>query len=232
MDNKNEKKIPDPIVVKLDPKKEDNGCAIEALQKGMNKAVSRRARWMFAIITLIMIVFTGFGYYKLVYTKTPSYTLMVIGESIKNKDVQTFNEHVDVKGIVASYLDDQYQKDPSLAANPFAGLFWNTLKNVAEDTVQNHVNATISGEKTSEPSKGKDNPIVKAVDKKAGIKGHVTVEKVEKIGAHPDETIDVKVILKSDKEQEPITMILAMRALKDGSWQVYKINNLDDLLER
>lgn len=223
-------KLNDDNRVIIENKKGGCNCAIADLQKEMNPKLSKKIKAMVAILLVIIVTICGFGYYEYVYTRTPSYTLMLIGKEMKEHDVYEFNKHVAVKEIVANYLDDQYQKDASLEANPFAKVFWHALSNVAQEAVQSRVNEMVAGEKVSSDEKGADNPIVKEVVSKSKLKGKLSLVSVDKLVTNPDRTIEVKVVFKNKENNKEETALIMMRPLNDGTWQIYKIKNLDDLL--
>lgn len=197
----------------------------------MNSKFSKNIKMIIALAVALMIGLGGFGYYEYVYKRTPSYSLMLIGKSVREHNVEEFNKHVDVKDIVGNYLDEQYQKDPSIAADPFAKIFWEAISNVAKEAVASRVNDMVAGKDIGKDAKGGDNPIVQKVAKKGKEKGKMSLVSVEKQATNPDGTAQVKIVMKNEEKNKEETALVMMRPLEDGSWQIYKVNNIEDLLK-
>ena len=58
-----------------------------------------------ALIAVVVLVACGLGYYFLYFIKTPLYSLKLVGEAIKNKDIIQLEQHVDFHSVIDKGYD-------------------------------------------------------------------------------------------------------------------------------
>lgn len=197
--------------------------------------ISKFSKKVKIIIALALVLLVGLGclgYYQYVFKKSPSYTIMLIGKSVKEHNVEEFNKHVDVKSIVGNYVKDRFENDPELASNPFARMFMPAITAVAQNAISERVNDMVAGKDISNDTEGKNNPIVKAFIDNTKNDGKMSLVSIEKLKTNEDGSAEVKLVLKNEEKNEEIPVLVMMKPLEDGTWNIYKINNVDELLNK
>ncbi|WP_371363675.1 hypothetical protein SRRS_45510 [Sporomusa rhizae] len=187
------------------------------------------------IVLSICIIVGGFLWYFMYYTRTPSYSLNLIKESIEKHDTVKFKKHVDLDSTLSRGYDDlmaaMLESDKSLKQDGkaffggFVQMFKPTIVSALKDGITRFVETgkwedkqtnennaqQISPDKIANNS-GLKNSSFKGVEytKKDGKTAIVGLKVFEK-EANKDFVIDVK-----------------MRELDDGTWQVAEISNLKE----
>lgn len=197
--------------------------------------ISKFSKKVKIIIALALILLVGLGclgYYQFVFKKSPSYTIMLIGKSIKDHNVEEFNEHVDVKSIVGNYVNDRFENDPELASNPFARMFIPAITAVAQNAISERVNDMVAGKDIPNDTEGSNNPIVKTFINSTKNEGKISLVSIEKLKTNENGSAEVKLVLKNEEKNEEIPVLLMMKPLENGTWKIYKINNVEELLNQ
>ena len=100
-------------------------------------------------IAAISVVLCAALFYFFYYTKTPVYSMKLIGEAVQKHDLETFDRHVDVKHMAGRVFDDfvakeSKDKNGSLAGNAFALGLVTALKPVAVSEMQDAIYAEVA----------------------------------------------------------------------------------------
>ena len=187
---------------------------------------------------LFLIVVSGFVYYYGYYVKTPNHTLQIIVRAVQNKDVDTFNQHVDVKSITGYWIDDAVSNDPKINKNPTAMALLPIFKNLAQEAIQAQVNKQIAhpAEKETLPVKA-DSSVNKDLDDLSQSLANIhNRHKNLKIINLRNETLDngdssVTLTIKNTKTDKTADYQLFMKPLNDGTWKIYKASPLKILVD-
>jgi len=186
-------------------------------------SISKKKIIAFAL-TIIVAISAGAGYYFLYYIRTPEYTLKIIQTAVKNHDLNTFHEHVDVDAIVNSYVDAELKNaKPDALGMQFVPLARKILVIASTKMIDN---AVLGKEDSDKSPPDPNEPIENVLSKK----NEVIVEGIssKKINDNMAE-IDVK--LKNTKRYTEITLKLDAKRLNYKTWQIYSISNLGDLAQ-
>ncbi|MDY3973901.1 hypothetical protein [uncultured Veillonella sp.] len=194
--------------------------------------MGQKRNTMLAIVAILIVVIIGgaaggYWYYK----RTPTYSLKLLGQSIKEHDWHSFDAHVDVEQVsedivtmVAmigysdrfTYLDHIDKHRIYLSPG-----FRETSKNVElaiEDTLRNK---KIPSDDTSTPfEEALVGRIYKAFD---------FVEVLD-VSRHGDEAI-AQILLKQNKLNLNVIVMLEMVQLENGTWEVMSISNAEKIGE-
>ena len=77
---------------------------VEQNQQEELPTTNNNRKKMLALISVLIIVLAGLGWYFLYFIKTPVYSLNIVREAIAKHDVNKFNKHVDVDNILANSI--------------------------------------------------------------------------------------------------------------------------------
>jgi len=174
---------------------------------------------------LLIILMTG-GWF-LYYTKTPTYSLGIIKTAIEQHDLETFKEHVDIDTLLNNAIDDLIANDDDIGKNALANGVIKTFKpNMIEEfkkEIYASVEDTSINQKTSKNTSEavKDSPLLK---KKTFI-GFGNTSKDGKVA-----TVEIKV--NDEAIGEEFTFLINMREKKDGTWQVIKVGNIVEYINK
>ena len=184
-------------------------------------------------VAAISLILCAALFYFFYYTKTPVYSMKLIGEAVQKHDLETFERHVDVKHMVGKIFDDYVAKESkdkngSLAGNAFALGLVNALKPVAVAEMQDAIYAEVA--KKDAPAQQKKSKInvldrFKSNSKAAAFKGVSTVSK-------NGDTAIVGVKYHNRKVDKDYTLNVKMEKLNDGKWRAKELTNLLELLDQ
>ena len=184
-------------------------------------------------VAAISLILCAALFYFFYYTKTPVYSMKLIGEAVQKHDLETFERHVDVKHMVSKVFDDfvakeSKDKNGSIAGDAFALGLVNALKPVAVAELQDAVYAEVA--KKDEPTQQKKSKInvldrFKSNSKAASFKDISTVSK-------NGDTAIVGVKYHNRKVDKDYTLNVKMEKLNDGKWRAKELTNLLELLDQ
>ena len=186
------------------------------------------------IIALIIIGLCSYFFY---YTKTPTYSLNLIKDSIQKHDVATFKKHVDLDSLISRGYDDLMAvsmndlKDNSLGAGFAKGLIEMMKPTITNALKDGALRAVENGKWEDVPSNGQtDTSSVKSeeIADRAGIKSasFKGIEYTKKDG----KTAIVGIKINEPSLEKDYILDIKMRELDDGTWQIVEISNLKDYL--
>ena len=176
-------------------------------------------RSVFKIIGIIVMVFgiVSVAFYSLYWTKTPTYSLKMIEESVQTNDIQTFKKYVDLHTLCEKsfydILEIRYKQE---TINPFAYFYLLETRPKIRTVASLETRATnfIEGK-----SGGKT-----IVDSKDFFISKVSIEK-------KTDKMLLATIEFNDSPQGKLPIVtVKMVKLNDGRWQVKAITNWEDIL--
>ncbi len=193
----------------------------------------------YLLLSAVVAAVTLLTWYFSYWIKTPQYTLGLIGTATEKHDFATFAKHVDLETLYGNAYDDSIVASfgSERLASPILAALVKNIKGVAVpiliDQTRNYVNGGTMDEQ--DPSDA-DSPmlqnngvdVVNNLKNKTGVNSmrYQGIENVEKDGTNAFVTIKVL-----DKELDKHFLVkLLLRQLPDGSWQLLKIDNLQDLI--
>mgnify|MGYP007101897546 CR=1 FL=1 len=184
-------------------------------------------------IAAISVVLCAALFYFFYYTKTPVYSMKLIGEAVQKHDLETFDRHVDVKHMAGRVFDDfvakeSKDKNGSLAGNAFALGLVTALKPVAVSEMQDAIYAEVV--KKDAPSQQKKTEI-KVFDKFRSNSKFATFKDISTISKN-GETAIVGVKYHNRKVDKDYTLNIKMEKLNDGKWRAKELTNLLELLDQ
>ena len=184
-------------------------------------------------VAAISVVVCAALFYFFYYTKTPVYSMKLIGEAVQKHDLETFDRHVDVKHMLEKVFDDfvakeSNDKNGSIAGDAFALGLVNALKPVAVAELQDAVYAEVA-EKGAVTQKKETKINVfdrfKQNKRAAELKGVSTISK-------SGDTAIVGVKYHNRRVDKDYTLNVKMEKLSDGKWRAKELTNLIALLEQ
>lgn len=202
-------------------------------------------RKIYVATAILVIIAAALGWYYFVYTKTPEYSLKMIGEAVNTHDVNKFKKHVDLDSVVSRAVDDfadyslkKLKEDSNgnelsnaLVDGLGRGLFMAVKPEINNSLKKKIISAVETGEWKTETGKNKLSREEKEAEKSAESMGfenakYSGVIHIEKKGAIAKVWVDVSV----SGLEKPFTLELKMRKLEDGMWQVSEIENYMDYI--
>lgn len=184
-------------------------------------------------VAAISVIVCAALFYFFYYTKTPAYSMKLIGEAVQKHDLETFDRHVDVKHMLEKVYDDfvareSKDKNGSLAGDAFAIGLVNALKPVAVAELQDAIYTEIAQKDTAaQQKKSKINVFDRFnQSKRAAVLKDVTT--ISKSG----DTAVVGVKYHNRKVDKDYTLKVKMEKLNDGKWRAKELTNLIALLDQ
>ncbi len=184
-------------------------------------------------VAAISVVICAALFYFFYYTKTPVYSMKLIGEAVQKHDLETFERHVDVKHMVGKLFDDYVEKESkdkngSLAGNAFAIGLVNALKPAAVAEMQDAIYAAVAKKEAAPQQKQSKINVLERFkrDKKAAeLKDVSTISK-------SGDTAVVGVKYHNRKVDKDYTVNVKMEKMNDGKWRAKELANLLEVLDR
>ena len=185
------------------------------------------------VIAAIAVIVCAALFYFFYYTKTPVYSMKLIGEAVQKHDLETFDRHVDVKHMLEKVFDDfvakeSTDKNGSLTGDAFAIGLVNALKPVAVAELQDAVYTEIAAKDAATQKKETKINVFdrfKQNKKVAELKGVTTISK-------SGDTAIVGVKYHNRKVDKDYTLNVKMEKLGDGKWRAKELTNWLAVLEQ
>lgn len=180
-------------------------------------------------IGIVVFVGIALGYYFLYYTKTPTYSLGIIQESVKQHNLEQFKKHVDVDQVTSSAVRDivevELNYDKTIAGNVFARAIIENLKPALDRMAANKLLDAVSGKAVA--NNASENNDGNVIDK-SGIDSL----KFRKISS---EAVDgnsatLGVLVTEPSLDKDFMLLINMSKLDDGTWKVVRVDKLGELL--
>lgn len=214
------------------------------------QTVERTNKKLIACIVAIIIIVCGVGGY-FYYKRTPTYSLQLIQQSVKEHNWEKFSQHVDTKGLADSAFDDiieialeedthsVFSDDKKKAfATGMAQLVKPVVTGVLENAVKEYVETGTIKNKFNSKNNDSDKP-----NNKSGGKSHSNNPANEIIGKTHMEDLKftgvkdtttngsvatVTIGLHDEVENTDYEIKLRMVQLDDGTWKLTKVDNFKD----
>ena len=183
-------------------------------------------------VGLISVVVCAALFYFFYYTKTPTYSVKLIGEAIQKHDIETFDRHVDLKHMMGKLYDDYVAKESkdqgSLAGNAFALGLVNALKPVAVAEMQDAVYAEIT---QKEPATQQKESKINVLDRFKQSKNALKLTDVSTINKDGDTAV-VGIKYHNRKVDKDYSLKVKMVKRSDGKWRANELTNLIEVMEQ
>ena len=183
-------------------------------------------------VGLISVVVCAALFYFFYYTKTPVYSVKLIGEAVQKHDLETFDRHVDLKHMIGKIYDDyvliESKDNGSLAGNAFAQGLVNALKPVAVAELQDSVYEEIA---QKEPATRQKDAKINVLDRFKQSKNASNLKEVSTLSKNGDTAV-VGIKYHNRKVDKDYTVKIKMEKMKDGKWRAKEITNLVAVLEQ
>ena len=215
---------------------------VEQNQQEELPTTNNNRKKMLALISVLIIVLAGLGWYFLYFIKTPVYSLNIVREAIAKHDVNKFNKHVDVDNILAKGYDDaitaMVDSDKKIDANTkvfvkgLSKMFKAPITAMAKEGILNYVEIGKWQDEATENQEA-------VVPNKTGMNSDNLVDKTGlkeskfKDIAYTKIDGDIAVVgitLFDEKINKDFIAELKMKKLSDGTWQVIEFANLKEYI--
>lgn len=195
------------------------------------------------IVCVIVAIIIGVSsFYFLYFKKTPSYTVGIIYQAIRNHDVATFDYYVDLDSMLAKAFDeilkdqikDIGEEEVGIVKN-FAGLLKPVVVSALEEKIRENI-----AQKDAVPQTTTTPP----PEQKASTKDKVAQKMLDRIKPNKIDFKDVgkssvdgniatiEIILFDKKIEQEFTLIAKMHKQSDGHWRLTEITNIADYLNQ
>ena len=159
--------------------------------------------------SIVLIILFALAYYFFCWMKSPTYSLMLIRDSIEKHDVMTFQKHVDLSSLLNKAFDDTIKatsiiNKEDITSNPFAQGLIQIIKPSIVQALEKEILSEISNEKDTSNN-----------SKKPPELNNMAI---------------ARVVIHNKKSDEDFDLRVKMVKLSDGTWQVKEFTNLVDLL--
>ena len=178
-----------------------------------------KVKWLALAAVLLLISILFYFFY---WTKTPTYSLKIIHESIKNHDLATFEKHVDIDSIVSRAFDDViYAETDNALAQGFATMMKQPITNSMKDQIKRYLE---TGSFPNQQAKNQTDAAVQGISSRA----NTNTMKLDGIGTVTTNGKLASVDLKfSDSRLDKIFILkVKMTELDNGTWRLVEIENL------
>lgn len=210
-------------------------------------------RWigLTAILAVAAVIAGYFGWYL---PRQPIYTVRLLQTAADKNDVATIYEHVDVRSILGHAIDDWVNSDEELKANPWLAAIKPLAKEVGTALIKDaiakevhkraqkeigHEMKAVTGDSNGveQESVGKngEDPLVSDMVQLRRVYAMADITflwKEVQITTVEAGVVDVRIIANATNPPERIPIVLRMRQLEDGIWQVYEIPNIMDIVKQ
>ena len=197
--------------------------------------LTRKKKLLAGVLLVLLALLGGWYYY---WTKTPTYSLKLIQESVQQHDIEKFKKHVDLDSLSSRLVDDIVGDAVTGEKNAFAAGILQLVKPAVVGIIKEKVIYYVENgdkQKSEPPADGKKTAekasvqIDNTVDQKLKFSNleYKKVAFTEKDG----KTATVGIELFDKELQQSFTLQLKMRELADGTWQLMDIANFKDFLK-
>ena len=223
---------------------EENSTKHES--EGSSESGKKLSKKIIALLTVIVLVLVGLGWYFLYFIKTPVYSLNIIREAVAQHDVNKFNKHVDVDNILNKGFDDaitamidsdkKTDANTKIFAKGLAQMFKAPVVGMAKEAINKYVE---KGKWQEEPDKNSENNGNKAPMKATGVNPDNFADKVglkeSKIKdiAYTKTDGDIAIVgikIFDEKVNKDFIAEIKMKKLNDGTWQITEFANLKEYI--
>ena len=194
-----------------------------------------------AALVAVLLVVAGVGGY-IYYKRTPTYSLTLIQDAVKEHNWDKFSRHVDVNEVSEAAFDDliiaAMEEDKTMDSNTkqmaagFAQMFKPVVTKAVEEAMKEYVEKGEVGKAKDEDKKNQEKPD-EAMAGNLVNQTHADEVKFTGVKATTSDgdTATVVLGLHNDKLSKDFEIKVNMSQLDDGTWKVRKISNLKEFLQ-
>ncbi len=183
----------------------------------------------------IVLVLLGLAYYFLYFVKTPSYAVNQVRQAIEQRDVNKFQEHVDLDAVFDKAFEDllvteSKLNNDKLLSNPIALNVLHLLKPTVIQLVKEDVLRQIA--RTSGDSTSDKGPVADAMRRNLLRRAHLDnmTYKSMKLDQESPTKSSVNVVFHNDDLDKDFAFRLTLLKSKENVWKVKEIANLADIV--
>lgn len=208
-----------------------------ANQEGQLIGIDRKKKLLLGISSIVIVVICAVLFYFLYWVKTPAYSLGLVKTAVEKHDLQTFEQHVDLKAVYGRGIDELLKSemgDSDAGDNTlFAGMITLFKENIVKEMVSGTEKYVETGEfeKTEKNKPETDN----AKQETQGLRERVNTPNLKYDGVtntEKDGKIAVVTIAVLDTQlDQKFNVNIKMRELDNGEWQVVELSNLVDFVD-
>lgn len=176
------------------------------------------------------IVIAALGWYFLYWVRTPSYSLGLIRDAVKQHDLAAFQKHVDTEKFIGSLYDDgmAYKMDADGMNNPLVQAMVQAFKPTAVSLLKTEIEESVQGIKKNSESADENEQRTKNLSKQTGLQD-AFFDKIDKTVVEGN-AATVTLVLRDKKLEKDFKVDIAMTKLEDGSWQAIRFANFKNYL--
>lgn len=168
---------------------------------------------------LLILILGAIAWWFFYYTKTPTYSLNIIKQSVEKHDLNTFKKHVNLDSIVSNAIDDNIASEKGKSEySPFI----NGLVQIAKtNMIEQEKKGIYTYIENGSIADMENYSLLSFLSKKEFI----NIGEIRKDG----KLANVEIIANDNYlGGVEFTFIINMRELEDGTWEVTKLSNFDE----
>ena len=187
-------------------------------------------------IAIIAAIICAAAFYFMYWTKTPTYSLGIIRDSIQKHDVTTFEKHVDMDTLYNKGFDDacvalDKMDGANLMSNPLLAGFIQTVKPAVVSELKTKTISIVKGEEDTQPAqKPANNADKMALTIKNQTGMNSSTFKSASVISQENNEATVSITLYNSQIEKDFELKVKMSKLDDGTWKVKEVTNLVDFL--
>lgn len=208
-----------------------------ANQEGQLIAIDRKKKLLLGISGIVIVVICAVLFYFLYWVKTPDYSLGLVKTAVEKHDLQTFEQHVDLKAVYGRGIDELLKSEMGDSDAGDNTLFAGMITLFKENMVKEMVSGTEKYVETGEFEKAEKNKSEtdNAKQETQGLRERVNTPNLKYDGVTNTEKngkIAVVTIAVLDTQlDQKFNVNIKMRELDNGEWQVVEISDLVDFVD-
>lgn len=202
------------------------------LKQGLQKKI-------IAIVVLVCILAGGSVWYFIYFTKTPTYSMNLIKESIEKHEIVTFKKHVDLDNLLSRGYDDftsaiidsdsTMKPEAKAMVSGFIQMLKSPVTLGLKDAISRYVETgKWTEDNTDQQQKNPTDIDPEKIAEKSGLKDSVFrgVAYEKKDG----KTATIGITIFDKMANKEAILAIQMRELDDGTWQLTEIANFKEYL--
>lgn len=184
------------------------------------------------IVTILSIV----GFYFFYWIKTPVYSINLIREAVKHRNIEAFERHVDLNSVYSKAVDDFFvvaikKSGGNVELDSFTLGILQLLKPVVVESLKSATIDEILSNKESGKDKNRNDMAGDIAEKMQDSTDfdNVTIKNItEKKKANGTAVVTLR--LYNKEQNKEFNLDIFMNELENGEWRVKEISNFRDFL--
>lgn len=194
---------------------------------------------LIAVFATLAVIVSG--WYFFYWMKTPTYSLHLIRDSVKQHDLRTFMHHVDTTHLYGAAYDDMISiaLEDTGDYNPFVAAIISGIKPMAVSMLEEETHKyVLSGSKRKHASESASQnvPTFSNTEIVDDMKSRTGFDKLKFTGFGSTEIKDNTAIVELNFDDIELNtkfvLKVAMYELHDGLWRLYEIVNLKEFIKK